>query len=87
MLEEQLVMTRLIGRQVRERAQLTPEWSEFLRRQLLDVRLRVALLEPSGHVPTDALHELALHEVAVLLRELHARTTTASSVRLDVSAR
>ena len=69
-------MTRLIARQVRENPRLTPEWSEFLRGQLLNVRFRVALLEPSGHAPTDALHELALHEVARLLRVLHGRTSS-----------
>jgi hypothetical protein len=71
---------------VRETPTLTPEWSEFLRRQLLNVRFRVALLEPCGHVSTDVLQELALHEVAMLLRLLHARTRNPSSGRLDVSA-
>jgi len=79
-------MTRLIARQVREQPEPTPEWSEFWRRQLLNVRLRVALLEPCGHVPTDALRELALHEVAILLRLVHARTVRPASGRLDVSA-
>jgi hypothetical protein len=81
LLEEQLLMTRLIARQVRDTPELTREWSDFLRRQLVNVRFRVALVEPSGHAPTDALHELALHEVAMLLRVLDARTPNVEPVR------
>ena len=66
-------MVQLLRRQLDDEAELAPEWSDFIRGQLMNVRLNVDL-EPSGDQATDAMQERVLRDVAALLQEIQVRT-------------
>ncbi len=66
-------MLQLLKRQVDDEGELAPEWADFIRRLLMNIRLTVDV-EPGGDSATDALQECVLGEVAALLRGIQART-------------